>query len=448
MSHISAAWRGMRAVEEKKYEEAIKDLSTALKESASPLWLLARSRAFIGVGRFQEALDDADLAWHKAYQRNQRPGMTEAHYRRAVAHYRLGHLADADCCCLYSMRIVKGHPALEKQDPAEQFVDEQGRWTVTMEAVMEEAKAESVNKAQAYGMALGGGDQNTPQVQEWRKASTLRLQILNSMKKLAEDDPNRKPTVRQKPAEKALSNPVVENKQEKKEAKPAGASAAPADAPLRLQEFQSTSNMSVSIFSKGNNKEKLQVEFLPFAVRMQNIVYPAGHEADFELDLWGEIEPAASTYTVTPNKVELNLKKKSPGKWAALLGEGKAATKSATEKEEEEKVEALKQARKKAMEEAEAAKPKPAETKPSYPTSSKSGPKDWDKIGEEEDDDKGSDVNLFFKNLYSNSTPEQQRAMMKSFTESNGTSLSTNWEDVKDRVVETVPPEGVEAKKW
>lgn len=38
--------------------------------------------------------------------------------------------------------------------------------------------------------------------------------------------------------------------------------------------------------------------------------------------------------------------------------------------------------------------------------------------------------------------------MMKSFTESNGTSLSTNWDDVKSKKVETVPPEGVEAKKW
>lgn len=38
--------------------------------------------------------------------------------------------------------------------------------------------------------------------------------------------------------------------------------------------------------------------------------------------------------------------------------------------------------------------------------------------------------------------------MMKSFTESNGTSLSTNWDDVKEKRVETVPPDGVEAKKW
>lgn len=38
--------------------------------------------------------------------------------------------------------------------------------------------------------------------------------------------------------------------------------------------------------------------------------------------------------------------------------------------------------------------------------------------------------------------------MMKSFTESSGTSLSTDWNAVKDHTVETVPPEGVEAKKW
>lgn len=41
-----------------------------------------------------------------------------------------------------------------------------------------------------------------------------------------------------------------------------------------------------------------------------------------------------------------------------------------------------------------------------------------------------------------------RRAMMKSFTESNGTSLSTNWDEVGKGKVETVPPEGVEAKKW
>jgi hypothetical protein len=94
--------------------------------------------------------------------------------------------------------------------------------------------------------------------------------------------------------------------------------------------------------------------------------------------------------------------------------------------------------------------PKAVDTKPTtvYPTSSRTGPKNWDQVGAEENSDDEKDVNAFFKKLYKGATPEQQRAMMKSFTESNGTSLSTNWDDVKDKKVATVPPDGVEAKKW
>ena len=104
---------------------------------------------------------------------------------------------------------------------------------------------------------------------------------------------------------------------------------------------------------------------------------------------------------------------------------------------------------------------------PAYPTSSKTGPKDWDKIvssssskpkspddpdaGPEEDDleDAGGDpANAFFKKLFKGSSPEVQRAMMKSYTESNGTALSTNWEEVSKGKVETSPPDGMEARKW
>lgn len=38
--------------------------------------------------------------------------------------------------------------------------------------------------------------------------------------------------------------------------------------------------------------------------------------------------------------------------------------------------------------------------------------------------------------------------MMKSYQESNGTSLSTVWSDVGSKTFETTPPDGMEAKKW
>lgn len=86
---------------------------------------------------------------------------------------------------------------------------------------------------------------------------------------------------------------------------------------------------------------------------------------------------------------------------------------------------------------------------PAYPTSSKSGPKDWDNIAQDDDEEENNaDVDSFFKKLYQNSTPEQQRAMMKSYTESNGTALSTDWSSVAKGKVETTPPTGMEEKKW
>ena len=88
---------------------------------------------------------------------------------------------------------------------------------------------------------------------------------------------------------------------------------------------------------------------------------------------------------------------------------------------------------------------------PAYPTSSKMGPKDWDRINdgdEDEDAAKDGDVNSFFQQIYKGADEDTKRAMMKSFVESNGTALSTSWDDAKNKTYKTQPPEGAEAKKW
>ncbi len=90
---------------------------------------------------------------------------------------------------------------------------------------------------------------------------------------------------------------------------------------------------------------------------------------------------------------------------------------------------------------------------PSYPTSSKSGPKNWDKLAAEDPIDaskEGGDaaLNKLFQDLYANADDDTKKAMIKSYTESGGTSLSTNWKDVSKGRMEIKPPEGMEAKQY
>ncbi|KAF5021763.1 hypothetical protein F66182_6213 [Fusarium sp. NRRL 66182] len=474
MSHITLAQEGLAAAEARNWDEAITKLSTALKSSQNPAWLLARSKALINRKRFQEALDDADLAWHSAYARNKRALLIEAQYRRAVAYFRLEQYANADACCVYAMRLVKGFPAVETENPLKLQIDENGFYRATLEDAQREAATDGINKIdQSKINATVKGKANA---KEWRLASTLRMQALFAMDKLANDDPHRKVTTPIMPELKGLSDLGAGNKPDVKEepvasdTRPASKPVVPADTPLRLQEFQTATSMSVSIFSKGVNKEKLQVQYKPRFVHLDSVIWPNGEEKPFSLDLWDEIDTEASTYRVTPNKVELSLKKKTPGMWYRLKAEVADAAPDAAAAEEAEKLKILKEARKRAMDassgpvenkplekSAPSAKDKgkgPATSKtanrraPAYPSSSRTGPKNWDIVVEDVDSDDEKDTNVFFKKLFKGATPEQQRAMMKSFTESNGTSLSTDWNDVKDRTVETVPPEGVEAKKW
>lgn len=80
---------------------------------------------------------------------------------------------------------------------------------------------------------------------------------------------------------------------------------------------------------------------------------------------------------------------------------------------------------------------------------------DWDKVDAEiksmessGDLDHGDPLNNFFKKIFSQGDEDQRRAMMKSFVESNGTVLSTNWSEVGAKKVECSPPESMEVKKW
>jgi len=162
---------------------------------------------------------------------------------------------------------------------------------------------------------------------------------------------------------------------------------------------------------------------------------PTGSEFTFTLDpLFHAVDPTTSTHEVLSMKLSLKLAKKERGiKWSALEAapdQATVPTKMAT--------------------------PGSSSKGIAYPTSSRSGTKNWDalereaiKDAEESEKPEGdAAANKLFRDLFKNATPEVRRAMEKSYVESNGTALSTNWEEVSKGHVETKPPDSMIAKKW
>ncbi len=76
---------------------------------------------------------------------------------------------------------------------------------------------------------------------------------------------------------------------------------------------------------------------------------------------------------------------------------------------------------------------------------------DWNALEKTVEDEKPEGeqaLNALFQQIYKDASDETRRAMIKSFTESNGTVLSTNWSEVGAKKVECTPPEGMTAKQY
>ncbi|KAK9240095.1 SGS domain-containing protein [Lipomyces kononenkoae] len=193
---------------------------------------------------------------------------------------------------------------------------------------------------------------------------------------------------------------------------------------VRHEWYQTPEDVTFTLFVKNAPKSSTIVSILKDSF---SITYPfaSGSEFNFEIGpLAGKIDPEKSKYLVLSTKIEIKLRKVVPGKWAAL---------EASDAEIAAKQDAI----------------------PSYPTSAKKGHKNWDAVAHDlaastltGEEDSGDSAGAFFKQLYEGADEDTKRAMMKSYVESNGTALSTNWSEVKKEKVKTEPPKGMEAKKW
>ncbi|XP_061695008.1 protein SGT1 homolog [Syngnathoides biaculeatus] len=185
--------------------------------------------------------------------------------------------------------------------------------------------------------------------------------------------------------------------------------------------YQTESEVIISVMARNVPKDGVSVNFkekeLSASIRLAS-----GENYNLELRLLHPIIPHQSNFRILTTKVEMKLKKMDAIRWEKLEGEGQESNVKHFDPNQ-------------------------------HPTSSHHSRK-WDKmvvdISEEEKNEKlegDAALNQLFQQIYADGSDEIRRAMNKSFTESNGTVLSTNWKDVGKRKVEASPPDDVEWKK-
>uniref|UniRef100_H2TES4 SGT1 homolog, MIS12 kinetochore complex assembly cochaperone n=1 Tax=Takifugu rubripes TaxID=31033 RepID=H2TES4_TAKRU len=186
--------------------------------------------------------------------------------------------------------------------------------------------------------------------------------------------------------------------------------------------YQTESNVVITVMAKNVSKDGVCVSFTDKELSAE-VHLPSGENFQLHLHLLHPIIPEQSSFKILSTKVEFKMKKTEATRWEKLEGEGQESNIKHFNPNQ-------------------------------YPTSSHYTRK-WDKmvvdISEEEKKEKlegDAALNQLFQQIYSDGSDEVRRAMNKSFMESGGTVLSTNWKDVGKRKVEMSPPDDVEFKKY
>uniref|UniRef100_A0A8D1PNB8 Protein SGT1 homolog n=1 Tax=Sus scrofa TaxID=9823 RepID=A0A8D1PNB8_PIG len=189
--------------------------------------------------------------------------------------------------------------------------------------------------------------------------------------------------------------------------------------------YQTESQVIITLMIKNVQKNDVNVEFSEKELSAL-VKLPSGDDYNLKLRLLHPIIPEQSTFKVLSTKIEIKMKKPEAVRWEKLEGQGDVPN------------------------------PKQfiADVKNLYPSSSHYT-RNWDKlVGEIKEEEKNEKLegdaalNKLFQQIYSDGSDEVKRAMNKSFMESGGTVLSTNWSDVGKRKVEINPPDDMEWKKY
>ena len=421
---MDQAARGAAAISAKDFNSALKHYTEALSQNPGAVdYYIKRSTAYTRISPpdHEAAFKDAEIAVSLATKRGKRELIAQAQLRRTIALFGLERYADADQC----LQWVRKLDEKEKTLPI---------WDMKIKGKLEE---------------LGEDDDRTKvSIQEnpdvdvpVATTSSPEAQPAEPATRTSKSSNGNNGDAR--PATSAEQPPGVQTPTNK----------------IRHDWMQTNNNVVVTLYCKGIPKEKAKVAIAENSLDV-SFPLPTGSDYQFSLDpLFSKVDRMKSYYKIMTTKAEFTLVKATPGqKWASI--ESDRPLEADHQNDEDPSQASVKRA---------LLADKAHSTGPAYPTSSKSGPKDWDKVasdlskrpkkdakeGEEDamedpglEEEEGDPTNNFFKSLYANADEDTKRAMMKSYQESNGTALSTNWSEVGKGPVETSPPDGMEAKKW
>ena len=429
---MDQAARGASAIHGGNFKLAVTCYTEAIAQNPQAVnYHIQRSKAFTRLSPpdHQAAFNDAELAVSLAIKRAKRELIADSQLRRAVTLFNLERYGDAKQCLQWVKKLNEKEKTLaiwemkaETKLKGLEVGDERGKVTIEETPNVDAPKAVVEKKA--------------------AKKSEQSAEASTSKDAHGTKDAAGKPTLAVQP--EGVQTPASK---------------------IRHEWFQTNDTVLVTLFCKGIPKDQATVEIKQDSL---DVSFPLPIGSDFVLSLdplFAAIDPSASSYKIMSTKAEFTLKKSTPGQKWADIEQTHCLSFEETWADGDDSVKGA------------VLSDKPTDNGPVYPTSSKSGPKNWDKIandlskkpkkdaksssvvsseGSSDDtsedagieDEEGDPTTNFFKTLYKGADPDTQKAMMKSYQESNGTALSTNWAEVSQGKVETSPPDGMEAKKW
>lgn len=176
----------------------------------------------------------------------------------------------------------------------------------------------------------------------------------------------------------------------------------------RMQWYQSSKYVNIDIYAKNVVKEESKVLFTEKSLCI-HLKRPGLDDYVLEVDLAGEIVPSTSTWNVSRVKVEVRLCKLKASTWKSLDRNMNIVSAN---------VEA-------------------AELHEQRVKTTKERQDGWNSFAEKELEDykEGDSAMELFRSIYKDADEDTRRAMIKSYSESGGQVLSTNWGEVKEKKV-------------